>query len=267
MQPAERVSKAGAGNAAYFDSLAPRYDELLNKAPIDRWTRRAFQTLVAETIPAGRLLLDFGCGTGLDALWYAHQGYRVLAYDISDGMLQQLHRRCGAEIASGTVVPVGAPFDGFTTAIRSHPLPDAVVSNFSFLTELASPRQFFETIAPLLPPGAPVVVSALNPFFWKDMMHRWWWTALARSIPRTAVVTRGPDREAYRHFISSLVSAARPAFRLERKASVGALVPRYSRALDWDRPRTFGERLEARCWKRFPFRSLGMFIFLVFRRV
>ena len=100
MQPAERVSKAGAGNAAYFDSLAPRYDELLNKAPIDRWTRRAFQTLVAETIPAGRLLLDFGCGTGLDALWYTHQGYRVLAYDISDGMLQQLHRRCGAEIAS-----------------------------------------------------------------------------------------------------------------------------------------------------------------------
>jgi SAM-dependent methyltransferase len=260
------ANESAAGNAAYFDSLAPRYDELLTKAPIDLWTRRAFQTLVAETVPAGRLLLDFGCGTGMDASWYGQRGYRVLGYDISEGMLHQLRRRCGSEIASGTIVPVCAPFSDFATAIRGHPLPDAVVSNFSFLTELARPQQFFETIAPLLTPGAPVVVSVLNPFFWKDMTHRWWWTALSRSIPQPAIITRGPGRVAHRHFISSLVRAARPAFHLERKVSVGALVPRFSRTLDWDAPRTFGERLEARYWKTFPLRSMGMFVFLVLRR-
>lgn len=260
------ANESAAEGAAYFDSLAPRYDELLTKAPIDRWTRRAFQTLVAETIPTGRLLLDFGCGTGLDASWYAQRGYRVLGYDVSDGMLHQLRRRCRSEIASGAVVPVCAPFSDFATAISHHPRPDAVVSNFSFLTELTRPRQFFDTIAPLLARGAPVVISALNPFFWKDMTHRWWWIAWARSIPRPAIITRGPGRDAHRHFISSLVRSARPAFTLERKVSVGALVPRFSRDLNWDAPRTLDERLEARYWKKFPFRSLGMFVFLVLRR-
>lgn len=261
------MSESGAQDAAFFDTLAPRYDELLSRAPIDRWTRRAFQTLVADTIPNPSLLLDFGCGTGLDAYWYAHQGYRVLAYDISEGMLAQLRRRCGIEIASGHVVPLCAPFDDFATAVRRHPRPDGVVSNFSCLGELARPQRFFDMIAPLLASGAPLLVSVLNPFFWKDMTHRWWWTALARSFPRTAITTHGPGRDARRHFISSLVEAARPAFRLERTASVGMVVPRFSRALDWDKPKTLGERLEARFWKSFPFRSSGMFVFLTFRRV
>jgi SAM-dependent methyltransferase len=261
------VNESGAQDAAFFDALAPRYDELLSRAPIDRWTRRAFQTLVAETVPPRSLLLDFGCGTGLDALWYAHQGYRVLAYDISKGMLKQLQQRCAAEIVSGQVVPVRAQFDDFAAAMRSHPRPDAVISNFSCLGDLASPRRFFEMIASLLAPGAPVLVSVLNPFFWKDMTHRWWWTALAHSFPQTAIRTHGPGRDAYRHFISSLADAAQPDFRLERKASVGMVVPRFAQDLDWDKPKTFGERIEARFWKRFPFRSSGMFVFLTFRRV
>ena len=260
------MNETGGGEAAFYDTLAPRYDELLTRAPIDHWTRRAFQALVAETIPTDRLLLDFGCGTGLDASWYARQGYRVLGYDISEGMVTQLRRRCGTEIASGTVVPVCAPFGDFATAIGRHPRPDAVVSNYSCLNGLARPRAFFDAIAPLLTPGAPVLISVLNPFFWKDMAHRWWWAALARSVPRPAIITRGLGGGAYRHFIPSLVASARPGFRLHGRASVGALVPRYSGTLNWDSPHTFAERLEARLWKTFPVRACGMFIFLTFRR-
>lgn len=261
------MSESAAQDAAFFDTLAPRYDELLTRAPIDRWTRRAFQTLVSDTIPTGSRLLDFGCGTGLDAFWYARQGYRVLAYDISPGMLALLRQRCEAEITDGQIVPVCSPFDDFATAIGPHPIPDAVVSNFSCINELARPQRFFATIAPLLAPGAPALVSVLNPFFWKDMTHRWWWRGFARSVPRSAIITGGPTRHAHRHFIKSLVAAARPAFRLERTASVGAIVPRYSRALNWDAPSSLGERLEARLWRTFPFRSSGMFVFLTFRRV
>jgi SAM-dependent methyltransferase len=259
-----------ADDAAFFDALAPRYDAILTSAPLDRWTRRAFQTLVAETVPRGSLLLDFGCGTGLDAAWYAGRGYRVLGYDISEGMLDQLRRRCASEIAAGTVVPVGAPFRDFARAIAPYPRPQAVVSNFSFLVELAEPQRFFDAIAPLLAPGAPVVLSVLNPFFWKDVLHRWWWVALTRSAGgrRPAIVTHRGDRDAYRHSVRSLVAAARPAFHLEGRASVGALVSRGRGRgpLDWDHPASFRERLEARLWKAFFLRSAGMFVFLTFRR-
>ena len=256
----------GAREAAFYDSVASRYDGLLTAAPIDLWTRAAFQTLVTETIPTGRLLLDFGCGTGLDALWYAQHGYRVLAYDVSAGMLEQLDRRCRSEISRGQIVAVNAPFADFAAVMGCQPRPDAVVSNWGVLNILARPRAFFDAIAPLLAPGAPLVISVLNPFFWKDMTRRWWWAAFARSVLRTAISTPGPGIATHRHFIPSLVAAARPAFRLTGKASVGALVRRYRAALHWHRPRTLAERLEARFWRTFPLRSCGMFIFLSFRR-
>jgi SAM-dependent methyltransferase len=255
-----------AGQAAFYDNLALGYDRLMSATPIDRWTRRAFQTLVAETIPPGRLLLDFGCGTGIDALWYAQRGYRVLAYDVSAGMLEQLHRRCRSEISRGQVVAVHAPFADFAAVLAAQPPPDAVVSNHGVFNALARPRGFFDAMAPLLAPGTPLMISVLNPFFWKDMARRWWWTALARSVSGSTIFTPDPIAT-HRHFVSSLVAAAQPAFRLQDKASVGALVRRHRTALDWDRPRTLAERLEARFWKTFPLRSCGMFVFLSFRRV
>lgn len=255
--------------ASFYDGFAGRYDELLTAAPGDRWTRRAFQTLVEQTIPRGSLLLDFGCGTGLDALWYAQRGYRVLAYDVSTGMLERLRTRCALEIARGAVVPVTAPFTDFAAAIARHPRPDAVLANFGVLNALARPHEFFDVVAPLLAPGAALVVSVLNPFFWKDMRRLWWWAALARSASAGAIVTHGDGIDTYRHFMGSLARAARPAFRLASRASVGALVRRAGGGggtLDWDAPRSLAERLEARFWKAFPLRSAGHFVFLVFRR-
>jgi SAM-dependent methyltransferase len=256
--------------ASFYDRFAARYDELLAATPADRWTRRAFQTLVAETVPPGSLLLDFGCGTGLDALCYAQRGYRVLAYDVSQGMLDRLRDRCASEIARGAVIPVAAPFRGFGDAMARQPRPDAVVANFGVVNALARPGDLFEAVAPLLASGGPLVVSALNPFFWKDMRRGWWWAALRRALAARAgaLVTHGDGIDTHRHFVGSLARAARPAFRLAGRASVGALV-RYSGgrgALDWDAPRTLPERIEARRWKRFPLRSAGQFIFLVFRR-
>jgi len=221
---------------------------------------------VAQTIPAGSRLLDFGCGTGLDALWYAELGYRVLAYDVSSGMLGQLRRRCAREIESGQVVPIGAPFAEVAAALGRDVRLDAVVSNYGVVNALERPRAFFDGLAPLLAQGAPLVISVMNPFFWKDMTQRWWWRDLARSVPGPAIVTCGEGIVMHRHFISSLVAAARPAFRLRGRASVGALVPQRGRPLDWDHPRTLAERLEARFWRSFPLRSCGMFVFLTFRR-
>lgn len=252
--------------AAAYDRLAPEYDDLVTTPPINVWTRRAFQDLVLQTIPTGSLLLDFGCGTGLDASWYAQRGYRVLAYDISAGMLDRLHRRCAPEVARGQIVPVCGPFSSFSAAIGCYPRPDAAVSNFAVLNGLAHPRDFFGAIAPLLAPGAPLIVSVLNPFFYKDMRQGWWWAAFARSARQGALIRPGPGGSTYRHFLASLVAAARPGFHLCSKASVGALVRRGRGTPNWDCPRTVAERIEARFWKTFPLRSCGMFVFLTFRR-
>ncbi|PYU94786.1 MAG: hypothetical protein DMG25_05920 [Acidobacteria bacterium] len=66
-------------SARCFDSIAAKYDELISSVPRNTWVRDAFRSLVADTVVPGSLLLDFGCGTGMDALWYAQHGYRVIA--------------------------------------------------------------------------------------------------------------------------------------------------------------------------------------------
>ena len=68
-------------NAAFYDALAVDYDRHLRSSPYNDLARLAFREIVQRNVPTGSTLLDFGCGTGLDALHYAQQGYRVLAYD------------------------------------------------------------------------------------------------------------------------------------------------------------------------------------------
>jgi cyclopropane fatty-acyl-phospholipid synthase-like methyltransferase len=106
-------------NAAFHDRLAAQSDSHLAAAPTNALARTAFRELVTRNVPAGATVLDFGCGTGLDALAYARSGYRVLAYDNSPGMVAQCQRRCAAEIASGTVTTYSMSYPVFSGRSRN----------------------------------------------------------------------------------------------------------------------------------------------------
>src|SRR6202007_795880 len=69
----------------------------------DRRARSAFQQLVLRLLPAGATLLDFGCGTGLDALFYAQHGYRVFAYDVDARMRAYFATACAAPLAAARI--------------------------------------------------------------------------------------------------------------------------------------------------------------------
>src|SRR5213078_5254811 len=137
-------------SAAFFDRIAEQYDTRLNAFGGDRWARAAFRQLVTEHIRPGTTLLDFGCGTGMDALWYAERGYRVIACDNSEGMLGQLRTRCAQEITRGSVIPVLADEVGLATALNGHPRPNAVVSNFAVLDLIEDKAGLFSRFAEVL---------------------------------------------------------------------------------------------------------------------
>jgi ubiquinone/menaquinone biosynthesis C-methylase UbiE len=48
--------------------------------------------------PSGLAVLDVGCGTGRHALWMAEHGATVTGVDFSNGMLEQLRAKPGAEV-------------------------------------------------------------------------------------------------------------------------------------------------------------------------
>lgn len=250
-------------NAAFHDRLAPQYDSHLSGIPANALARTAFQELVARYVPTNATLLDFGCGTGLDALAYARRGYRVLAYDNSPGMIGQLRRRCDAEIAAGTVTPYSVPYAAFLENFAQWPTPDAVTANFAVLNSIRDLAPLFATIGQHLAPGGWLLVSLLNPLHWSKIKTRGWWRDALRA-PRGPRLHAVEPYASYLHFIPATLQAAR-GFRLVGRANAGAVV-RYdavdSQPLYWR-----GETPAERLWHTPAYKFLGHFVFLVLRRV
>ena len=75
-----------------FDSVAGEYrGPLGNNRPVQAMRAVLWRTVLETTAPGGRLL-DLGCGAGLDAVYFAGQGYQVEAIDWSPEMVAQTRR-------------------------------------------------------------------------------------------------------------------------------------------------------------------------------
>jgi len=229
----------------FHDRIAAAYDAQLTSRAEDVLARRAFQDLVARYVPAGSTLLDFGCGTGLDAFHYASLGYRVLAYDNSPGMIAQLRRNRDH--------PLIESFSDFPAEVHYH----AVTANFAVLNHLRDPASWFESISR----AEWLFVSVLNPLHWTLLITPRRWRSIFSSDLRPH---SSHPCITYLHHVPSIVKAAR-GFRLIGRANAGAMVryrARYEQPLCWRGKRS----LKSLAW-RTPLRPfLGHFVFLVFRR-
>jgi SAM-dependent methyltransferase len=208
--------------AAYYDTQAERYDAVMAGDPENARVRSAFHDLVAATVPARARLLDFGCGTGVDARWYASRGYSVVAYDPARRMIARTASLCAHEIMDGRIVPVSFPFTEFPHALPPHAGFDVVTANFAVLNLLGDVRGVFDAMGRVLVAGGVVLANVLNPFHWRGLHHLWWWRSLATSVGTGTLSDRRPETSTHRHLISTIVHAAAPTLTLgERRAVSG----------------------------------------------
>lgn len=75
--------------AEAFSRAAISYDHDFGDLPGVAELRRRVLHLVRRYVPVGSRILEIGCGTGADARALAAMGYRVLATDTSEEMLNQ----------------------------------------------------------------------------------------------------------------------------------------------------------------------------------
>ena len=214
-------------------------------------------------VAPGATLLDFGCGTGLDALAYSRRGYRVLAYDNSPGMITQLRHRCQAEIAAGSIAPYSMSYPAFLENLARWPVPDAVTANFAVLNSLSDLHPFLEAIGGHLARGGCFFASLLNPLHWSKIRTAGWWRDVVRAPHGPRLHATAPYAT-YLHFIPETLRTARH-FRLIGRANAGAHV-RYDEPgegpLFW-RGETSAPNL---LWHTPVSKLLGHFVFLVLRR-
>jgi SAM-dependent methyltransferase len=251
-------------SAGYYDRLAPEYDHQLSR-PGDLWVRGAFQEFVRARLTPGARLLDFGCGTGIDAAWYAAQGHRVLAFDNSEGMVARLRVNCSAAIERRQVEPWLGRYESFQADLPAHGRIDAVAANFAVVNLLPALGPWFATLARRLAPGSGVFLSALNPLSLDDISKpRGLFKALRHAFGDGIPF---PDAESphFRYWPSAIARAA-AGFRRVSLAGPASLIRYDQGPRDWRHPGSLGERLEQHLYQRALWRHVGRFTFLELRR-
>lgn len=142
-----------------FDSVAADYDgprgnnELIQRMRVTLWDT------VSREVPAGRRLLDLGCGTGIDAFEFASRGYEVLASDWSPQMVERTRARAAA---GGLEQRVEAKHVGIHQLDQIDDRFDAVYSNFGPLNCAPDLNAVATQCERLVRPGGLLIFSVIG---------------------------------------------------------------------------------------------------------
>jgi SAM-dependent methyltransferase len=158
-----------------FDSLAPTYDDTFTHTPIGQYLRGRIHARLDQHFHPGDQVLEFGCGTGEDALHLAYRGVRVLATDASESMLDVARAK-----AQDNPLVEFAHLDlrFLPLAMRKRgpggeglPFDDAF-SNFGPLNALNDWRPLAAWLAQHIKPGGIVGLGVMGPLcLWETAWH------------------------------------------------------------------------------------------------
>jgi SAM-dependent methyltransferase len=211
--------------AEAYDRAAPDYDRQVQG---DAWMRQVLWERYGRLFRPGQVVLDVGCGTGIDALFLANRGIRVVGIDASGAMVTRARAKLAddrledrVELRVMDISDIGALERDF----------DGIISAFASLSSGADLDRFAADAALLLRPRGTMLLHLLNRsslWEWLGLVRHGRWPAARRVWRRRerdfAVGSRRVPhylyhaREAYARFF-------RPRFRLGRAYGLGILRP------------------------------------------
>jgi SAM-dependent methyltransferase len=143
-----------------FDGVAPGYDRSNRENLVLSLMRRRTLDVIQRYVPAGRHILDLGCGPGTDAETLGRAGFRVTAVDWSPRMVEEADHRVRR---AGLDDRVEVRRLGIHQIDRLAPhVFDAACSNFGPLNCVPSLGEAARLIAGRLRPGGVFVASVIG---------------------------------------------------------------------------------------------------------
>lgn len=144
-----------------FDSVAADYDGPRGNNELIQCMRAEMWRWLASVFKAGDSLVDLGCGTGLDAVHLASQGYRITATDWSPQMVQRTVDRARESGMSDRVLAlnIGAHELNRLAETASY---DGAYSNLGPLNCVPDLANVSRECARLLKPGGALVFTVIG---------------------------------------------------------------------------------------------------------
>jgi len=250
---------------AAYDSIAADYDALMQP---DMRMRRDLWRRYARIFRPGDAILDFGCGTGTDAIYLAGLGIRVTGIDASPGMISELRRKANAErldikacVGSINDLQQFAPgsFAGITSAFAAlNTVPDLSVFAIEAHRMLHPGGRLVAHF--LAAPGLWETLECLAAGRWKAARERRTCRERTKAVcgePLTHVLLS--PRETYQRFFGE-------RFKLRGLCGLGFLWPRAWDGIVPVAVGSIGNQIESIAGRFPPFSDLGRFFLLDLER-
>jgi ubiquinone/menaquinone biosynthesis C-methylase UbiE len=237
---------------------------------LQEWRKRIYAH-VQSFLKPGSYLLELNAGTGIDALYFAGQGNRVHATDLSPGMVQEMEKKIFALGISG-ISCQQVSFQHLDEVTQGD--FDYVFSNFGGLNCIQDLSLVTRHLSKKLKPGG-YVTWVIMPTFcpWElSWLLRGKWRQAGRRFQKggTRAHVEGEYFQTYYHSLADVQRALGRSFELVRSEGLGVFAPPPA-AIRFYTNHPFLTRLLKRVDKalkdHFPFHRWGDHIIVTFRRI
>lgn len=264
------------GDTAPFDAVAADYDASFSNRRIAQILRATVRRRARPHISSGCNVLEIGCGTGEDAIWFAEQGCKVLATDVSEKMLAVTRQKL-----SNTSESTGGKVELALLDASNPSLPkeyetstfDLIFSNFGVLNCVAQLDVFARFAEEHLRDDGLLVANLMNRYCVWETVHGLLRGNIKRAFRRWSGHATwsgsGQQLDVYYPTVREVKRAFSPEFRLREVTGIGVFLPP-SDQFDAVEPHTRLTRTMARFDKAlapwWPFNRLGDHVLLVLER-
>lgn len=150
-------------NASYvseaFSKQSVVFDTLNKENKISEYLRDQFRQEVLSQLKPESEILELNCGTGLDAVFFAQHGHKILANDNAKGMLEQLEKKISTYSLDKQIETLHCSFHEIHK-IRNRTF-DHIISNFGGLNCTEDLGGVLKQFSPLLKPGGKVTLMIM----------------------------------------------------------------------------------------------------------
>ena len=148
-----------------FSKQSPLFDAIEERNEILQWMRKEIHCYCMHYFKPGNNILELNCGTGIDAVFFARQGMKVHATDISPGMLTELKKKIEQNNLSGKITYQQCSFTDISTTLRETGKTkfDHVFSDFGGLNCVQDIESVIAQFKEILNPGGTVTLVIMPP--------------------------------------------------------------------------------------------------------